>query len=287
MRIKCFGWENERLSQIKRIREGLVILGHEIVEENPDLIYCNNDFYDEPLEYSNKYPKAIKIFNVLDLQLNNSSYNLNKLKEQLLQANYKTCISNTVKNQIKEILNIDAINIGNPAKDVYHIPEIEKTFPFFYVGRARCENKRYSLIEEAFHQSKWPSDLIRVVGSEPPVFGMYGGIVSDEELNILYNQAGITLLPSKFEGLGLSSIESLICGTPVIECSDNPTARELLPESMICDPNPTSLVIKIKEINDNYQFFKNLALEYGNKYKVQFNKNTIAQNIMNVCLQNY
>jgi glycosyltransferase involved in cell wall biosynthesis len=282
MKIKTFAWRNNQLDQITRIEQGLINLGHEIVQENPDLIYCNNDFFDEPIKYAQDYPNALVIFNILDLQLDNPLYDLNKLRNQLFQSDYITCISKTVQNQIEENLQLESHIIYNPVKDIYHMPEIEKSFPFFYVGRARCQNKRYNLIQETFQISNWPSDLIRVCGPEPPTFGMYGGIVSDEDLNILYNQAGITLLPSKFEGLGLTAIESLICGTPVIECSDNPTAYELIPSCMVCDPTPTSLIIKIKEINDNYEFFRSLALEYGEKYKVQFNKNTIAQNILNL-----
>lgn len=282
MKIKTFGWRNQKLDQITRIEQGFVNLGHDISGNNVDLIYCNNDFFDEPIDFYRGYNNGKMIFNILDLQLDNPNYDLNKLKEQLSFAHKITCISKTVQKQIKDNLNLEAHVIYNPVKDVCYIPGIEKTFPFLYVGRARCQNKRYNLIHDAFKLSNWPSDLIRVCGSEPPVFGLYGGIVDDEELNILYNQAGITLLPSKFEGLGLTAIESLICGTPVIECSDNPTAYEFIPESMICEPNATSLIIKIKEINDNYEFFRNLALEYREKYKIQFDKNTIAQNIINL-----
>lgn len=284
MRIKTFGWRNQQLDQITRIEEGFKNLGHEIVQQNPDIIYCNNDFFDEPIKYSYNYPAAIVIFNILDLQLDNPNYDLHKLKEQLRQSDHITCISHTVQKQIKDNLNLEARVILNPVKDVYNISDCEKTFPFLYVGRARCQNKRYNLIHKVFEITGWNQNLIRVCGSEPPTFGLYEGIVNDEYLNILYNQAGITLLPSKFEGLGLTGIESLICGTPVIECSDNPTTKEFIPPSMICDPDPRSILIKIKEINDKYDEFKQISLEYGNIYKSAFNKNQIAKNILELCL---
>lgn len=282
MRIKCFGWENEQLSQIKRIREGLINIGYEIVEDNPDIIYCNNDFYDAPLKYSESYPNAKIILNVLDLQTDNVNYDLNKLKEQLNRANKVTCISKSVQKQIKDTINIDSTVIYNPVKDVFHNPKIDKLFPFLYVGRANSENKRFNLIIKMMVDSHWPDKLLKIVGSENPFFGEYGGIVDDVMLNDLYNMASVTLLPSKFEGLGLTAIESLICGTPVIECSDNPTAHEFIPPCMICEPDSKSMIIKIKEMNDNYESFKKIALEYGETYKKQFNKDTIAQNILNL-----
>ena len=36
------------------------------------------------------------------------------------------------------------------------------------------------------------------------------------------------------------------------------------------------------EINTDYEKFRTLALSYGEKYKVQFNKKTIAKNIINI-----
>ena len=42
------------------------------------------------------------------------------------------------------------------------------------------------------------------------------GFVPDEELPKWYNQCKLTIVPSVFEGFGITVIESLACGTPVI-----------------------------------------------------------------------
>ena len=77
-------------------------------------------------------------------------------------------------------------------------------------------------------------------------------------------------------------IEAMICGAIPITCSDNLTAKEFAPKDFICEPNVQSIVDKIMELNKEYEVKRNLALEFGKKYKIQFNKNKIAENILNI-----
>ena len=84
------------------------------------------------------------------------------------------------------------------------------------------------------------------------------------------------------EGIGLPMIEGMICGCVPITCSDNETAKEFLPSDFICEPNSQSIVKKIDDLEKNYEEAKNLALQYGKKYEVQFNKINIAKNILNI-----
>ena len=277
MRIKTFGWRHNELDQISRIEQGFIELGHKIVEDDPDLIYCNNDFFDAPLLYAEKYPNAKKIFNILDLQVDNPNYNLAKVKDQLLKADAVTCISYTVQKQILDKLGIEANVIFNPIKDVYLHPSIEKQPLILYVGRANDPNKRFNFIREAFFFNE---NLIQVCGSENPFFGKYLGIVNDEDLNYLYNQSRFVLLPSKFEGLGLPMIEAMVCGSIPITCSDNPTALELCPPKFICDPNPKVLMSKICDLMVNYEENREIAIEYGNHYSELMRKKRVAKNIL-------
>ena len=104
--------------------------------------------------------------------------------------------------------------------------------------------------------------------------------MSNEKLNILYNEASFLFLPSKAEGIGLSMIEALVCGTIPIACSDNETAKEFLPPEFICEPDPESIVNYIEKINKEYEKNRESALKLGKKYKEQFNKINIAKNIL-------
>ena len=108
------------------------------------------------------------------------------------------------------------------------------------------------------------------------------GLINDEELNKLYNETYFVMLPSKNEGIGLSMIEGMICGSVPIMCSDNLTAIEFAPKEFICEPDPKSIKNKIEEIKNDYKNFRELALKFGEKYKIQFNKKTIVNKIIEI-----
>ena len=77
-------------------------------------------------------------------------------------------------------------------------------------------------------------------------------------------------------------IEAMICGSLPIACSDNKTAKEFLPKDFICEPNAQSISVKIEELNKEYHVKRKLALEYGKKYKIQFDKINVAKKILSV-----
>ena len=77
-------------------------------------------------------------------------------------------------------------------------------------------------------------------------------------------------------------IEGMICGTIPVTCSDNLAAKEFSPSEFICEPNAQAIVNKIEELNKKYSSKRKLALEYGKKYKNQFNKKSIATNIIDI-----
>ena len=55
------------------------------------------------------------------------------------------------------------------------------------------------------------------------------GQVADEQLAAIYSGAHALVLPSEDEGFGLTAVEALACGTPVVTC-DVPALREVLDE---------------------------------------------------------
>lgn len=281
IKVKVFGWRCKPLDVVSRVEEGLLNNNVIFTDDQPDLIYKNEDFFDEAIEFKKSCSnKPFVIFNILDLQVRNPNYDLNKLKQQLTHADVVTCISHSVKNQIKEHLNIDAEVIYNPVKDIT-IKELKRTIPFLYVGRANDLNKRFSLVKETLSTFNGQEGLV-VCGSENPNFGTYVGVVDDVTLNDFYNATKFVLLPSKFEGIGLSMIEGMIAGAIPITCVDNPTAIEFSPKEFISDPDSKSILDKMMEIHKDYKYFQNIALEYGKRYSEMMNKNQIAKNIINI-----
>ena len=283
LKIKTFGWRNQTLDQISRIDQGLKAIGCSFVEESPDIVYSNNDMYDDILDYAkNQEKKPFIILNVLDLQTNNPTYDSENVKNQLLQADAITCISKTVQKQVQNELNLDAAVIYNPTKEIHRDPKAYRSIPFLYVGRANDPRKRFHLIKETFESHNIDPRTLIICGSENPDFGLYTGLLNDENLNALYNSCKFLLLPSKFEGLGLPMIEAMLAGSIPITCNDNPTAVELSPKEFLCDPEPRSLMSKLAEINKDYDFFQKISLEYAEKYRVLMSKNVVAEKIIDI-----
>jgi glycosyltransferase involved in cell wall biosynthesis len=262
------------------------LLGHTLSEDSPDLIYSNDPKgYEKALILKKKYPNAYLIFNFLDIPWHIE--NIQKQTELLvkkffLEADAVSVISSKVQKDMAKFYDKKIHVIYNPIKDVYFDEKIKKNNMFLYVGRANDPVKRIKLVHDSI--IKIPEGLknIKICGSENPGFGNYVGVISDKDLNKLYNSSKFVLLPSKAEGIGLPMIEGMICGTIPVTCSDNLTAKEFSPSEFICEPNAQSIVNKIEELDKEYKTKREMVLKLGEKYKIQFDKKTIAKNIIDI-----
>lgn len=287
IKIKTFGWQNGILGQISMINEGLKNIGIELSDEEPNILYKNEDFYDEVIEFTNKCKKKpFCIFNILDLQLGNPRYDLNKLKEQLLFADAITCISETVKKEIKQYLDLDAVNIGNPIRDITYNPEIKKEIDFLIVGRNSDPNKRATIFESLLWNNS--GRTFAVAGPEPlpHIRDGYLGVLKNHELNEIYNMSKFVICCSKREGLLLTIPEACCGGAIPLIASDMSTAKEWDLPTFTVEPNVESINNKVKELENDYKFYQEIALSYGNGFREKFNKNQIAKNILEVYLKN-
>ena len=272
--------------QIPRIKEGMEALGHILSQESPDLIYSNDPRgYTEALLLKKKYPNAFLIFNFLDIPWHLP--NIQKQTELLvknffLKADAVSVISMKVQKDLAKFFDKKIHVIYNPIKDIYLDEKIKKNNRFFYVGRANDPIKRINLVRDSLLKIENGSKEIKICGSQNPGFGNYLGVISDENLNKIYNESKYVLLPSKAEGIGLPMIEAMICGSIPITCSDNLTAKEFSPIEFICEPDPAVIKKKIEELDEKYIHFRKIALGYGEKYKNQFNKKNIAKNIIDI-----
>ena len=282
MKISVFGM----LPFSNLIKEGFTKLGHEISDENPELIYANDPRgYKEAIQIKKKNKEAPLIFNLLDIpwHMPNIQQQTKLLVNQFLnQVDFVSVISLKVKKDLSQFFNKKIHIIYNPIKDVYYDEKISKNNMFLFVGRANDPIKRFDLVRDTLIKIKDGIKKIKVCGAENPNFGNYLGYVSDEELNNLYNSTQFVLLPSKAEGIGLPMIEAMICGALPITCSDNETAKEFLPRDFICAPDPKSILEHIKKLENEYANKRNLAFEFGKRYKEKFNKSSIAKNILNI-----
>ena len=272
--------------QIPRIKEGMKNLGHILSEDSPSLIYANDPAgYNKAMNLKKKFPSSYLILNFLDVPWhfpNIDKQTILLVEQFLTKADAVTVISFKVKKDLAKFLKKNIEVIYNPIKDVFHDKSIKKNNAFLYVGRANDPIKRINLVKESFLKLKNNVKEIKICGSENPGFGIYLGVISDIELNKLYNSSKFVLLPSKAEGIGLPMIEGMICGAIPITCSDNLTAKEFSPSEFICEPNTQSIVNKIEEIDKEYENKRKIALRMGEKYKIQFDKKNIAENIIRI-----
>jgi len=285
IKISVFGAEGYTC-QVPRIKEGIQNLGHVLSEESPDLIYSNDPTgYKKAMLLKKKFPESYMMLNFLDIPWHFPDVEKQTqllVKHFLAKADAITVISFKVKKDLEKFLDKKIDVIYNPIKDVVYDINIKKSNNFLYVGRANDPIKRVDLVKESLSKINNSINEIKICGSEDPGFGDYLGVISDKELNKLYNSSKFILLPSKAEGIGLPMIEAMICGSIPITCSDNLTAKEFSPLDFISEPNVDSIVNKIKELDKEYESKKKIALKMGEKYKIQFDKENIVKNIINI-----
>src|SRR5205823_270445 len=89
----------------------------------------------------------------------------------------------------------------------------------------------------------WAGDTRSYLGQPPSVQGLrHLGYIEDEDLPGLYRGARAFVLPSRYEGFGLTCIEAMACGTPVVAAD-----RAALPETcaeaaLLVDPDDRGAV---------------------------------------------
>jgi glycosyltransferase involved in cell wall biosynthesis len=283
MKIASFGAEHF-LGQLPRIREGWQFLGHECCDGKSDVIYSNDPSgYDRAIQTKEIYG-GILILNVLDIHFHLSEMNkkLNELKPKLQKADIITSISKTTALALKRYLGLNSYIIYNPIKDITFL-NLKKEHAFMSVGRLADPNKRFYLTSNSVNLF---NQKINIFGSDTnniqnnKINGH--GIVSDETLENFYNTSKFYIATSYNEGLCLPMIEALVCGCIPIVCRDMTTAEEFIPEEFLCDPDHNKIAEKISLINQEYEAYLKIALSFGKKYAKIFNKNSIANNILNL-----
>lgn len=293
LKIKTLGGRGE-LCQQNRIDEGFLLLGHELVEENPDIIYVNDyNHHGLGIELKKKYPSAKLILNTLDLPYHCKEYReiIDQLSVNFYFANALTTISETVKEQMLSIFPHSQKSgievIYQPVKPVKPLG-LKRNRKLMVVGRVADPNKRIILALQSAGFSNTEVDIYGPDNIVPSLSAFYQnivtykGLVSDFVLNKAYNSHAAVLITSLNEGINLPLIESIITKTPVICCKTMTTSKEFCPEEFTCDDNVFNISKKIEEIfNPSESMIKSLE-KYSEQYKVQFDKKTVASNIINL-----
>lgn len=116
-----------------------------------------------------------------------------------------------------------------------NMPGLIKTFQGIRDGRA---GKPLLVIAGRITEDKQYPELIKLLDSERVrADTVLAGFVSDEDLGSIYRKAALFLFPSFYEGFGLTPLEAMAAGVPVVS-SNTSSMPEVLGESaLMVDPN--------------------------------------------------
>ncbi|MDH4321086.1 MAG: glycosyltransferase family 4 protein [Desulfobulbaceae bacterium] len=78
-------------------------------------------------------------------------------------------------------------------------------------------------------------ELVEELGLEGQVIET--GFVSQQELTLLYREAGLFVFPSIYEGFGLPVVEAMACGSPVLVSDVGPLPEIVEDASCLCAPD--------------------------------------------------
>lgn len=284
MKIKILGNNDNIMSGVPQIIQGFKELGHEIVTDNPDMIYHPTGFFEELIDEGERYPEAITVGCLLDANPTNPYWPAEKVKDQLKSIDHAVTISHTARKQILARTGEDTSVVYYPIKPVTQEKYEARGLDFICVGRIYSENKRFYLVEEFLKAVSYNKDYLVTAGPEQSPFGYYAGVMRNETLNILYNSAKYLLFFSSHEGLGLSPIEAICAGCIPILCNDNECVEEFGLELFAANPDPVSLAAKLKSIEENRQEYIACMDALRPVFLEQFNGKKVAENILNVVL---
>ena len=220
-------------SQIERIEEGFLQLGHEITTDitSAGLVYANNAWYDEIIEA--KKAGKIKgkiVFTVLDLAPHVPDFPVQKLKEQLVYADHICTISKFVQQDLKNRAGFDSTVIYQPIKKVYRTGIKKHNFKAMLVGRVNDPAKKAVESVQALIAAGLNGGDVITVGREQPFYGgAWANSVNDEVLNEIYNSVDFVMCMSTSEGMGLPALEAMSVGAVPVLPRDLTTREEFFP----------------------------------------------------------
>jgi glycosyltransferase involved in cell wall biosynthesis len=211
-----------------------------------------------------------------------------KLNPDMTLKGLKKCkhiiaISEFTKQEAIEKLGIDEKKITvikcGVNRDIFHPIESSittKKLKILHVGTEGGRKDFLTLLYAFQEVKKYDKDAVLIRVGKPEYINKikelglendikYISNISDNDLNLLYNFVDLFVFPSIYEGYGLSIMESLSCGTPVI-CSDIPVFREIYGDSVTYFPvkDHLSLAVKILASGLNKKS-KDIIIEKGLK----------------------
>ena len=188
-----------------------------------------------------------------------------------LKADLIVCVSNETANELQEMYRVGSDRVSvvphgcSPVNSLFTRKENPDTFQILYVGQ-RGGYKKFSVLVDALHLlSSQKIDFKLVVAgpslSDSEIKNLNAKIGSDswvleltptdDRLSDLYDQSSVHCVTSELEGFGMTILESMARGTPVV-ATDIPVFHEVGGASMqyFSKGNAESLAVEISKFTD-------------------------------------
>ncbi|MAN65812.1 MAG: hypothetical protein CME91_04070 [Hyphomonadaceae bacterium] len=204
------------------------------------------DTYERRLSQHEKFDKLLSI----------SDFSLNEARD-LIKGSKGTNISAGVSLHFLDLLSADEYERREGCrKSVVYIGALDWRKNVEIIPKAfALLNKQLRDETDFILAGDHPQPLIDEISSAWADLGLPAsslkqrGLVSDRELIRLYKSADAILQPSYMEGFGLTALEALICGTPVIASNTGALPEVVQIDEMLFDPNsPKELSERIEHI---------------------------------------
>lgn len=168
--------------------------------------------------------------------------------------------------------------------------------PFVFAVSSMNPSKNFQAVVEAANLLKdYEFDFVIAGGSNPKVFQpaqqdfpsnvKYLGYVSNEELRALYEHAACYLMPSFYEGFGLTPLEAMTCGCPVLVSKAASLPEVCGDAALYCDPrNPQDIADKLQRLMSDASLRKSLR-QKGLKRAEQFSWDKCARETLAILEQ--
>lgn len=244
--------------------------------------------------------------------LKNELKNFDLFFEKTLQNSNKLIVhSNFIKKELCSYFNLQPNKVEvvyeDLRKDFYNLKEKDclkflkkfnlKFKKFFLIVNTLDSRKNFNFILDIYSrlkseiQNKYPLVIFGQKGrySESIICKIkelencfYFDYLDEYLLNQCFSSAKIFLYPSLYEGFGISPLESMASGTPVIASNIEATKEILEDNAILLDLNDEFIWInKIEEMLENQEFyheFQNKGLNHATKFK----KNNTINKILNI-----
>lgn len=240
--------------------------------ERYDIVLCNGEY-----GYAVEHPHAINIFHgcywryaktfegIVSDEL--TEQRLRKAEMQRISAQNKlvVAVSTAEKERILECygINVDRVIPHSVNTTIFYPQDLQISDHVLALSRGRYYEKGFDILEllaEAGVKLRLFSD--RIISS-PNVES--NGFIDNSLLGLEYNLARAFISPSRFEGGGLTILEAMACGCPVVT---TPTGygldlKSAIPEFVVGNPgNVEEYFTKIAHVVENRRVYSQAAQDY-------------------------